>query len=123
MDQYLNRVLPIARSIKDIADLAKSILNEAINNAKKEKSTKVQQTRLELLQKKQNHLLQKLDDTVKLPVMKTTYTLNGELKEDIFTGNVFEIKTYLECRYGGEAILKEIVNLRTNHKEYQNIQS
>ena len=123
MDQYLNRVLPIARSIKDIADLARVILNEAMNNAKKGKSTKVQQTRLELLQKKQSHLLQKLDDTVKLSVMKTTYTLNGELKEDIFTGNVAEIKTYLECRYGVEAILKEIVNLRTNHKEYQNIQS
>ena len=123
MDQYLNRVLPIARSIKDIADLARVILNEAMNNAKKGKSTKVQQTRLELLQKKQSHLLQKLDDTVKLPVMKTTYTLNGELKEDIFTGNVAEIKTYLECRYGVEAIPKEIVNLRTNNKEYQNIQS
>ena len=123
MDKYLNRVLPIARSIKDIADLARVILNEAINNAKKGKSTKVQQTRLELLQKKQSHLLQKLDDTVKLSVMKTTYLLNGKLYEDILTGNVDEIKTYLECKYGGEAILKEIVNLRTNNKEYQNIQS
>ena len=82
MDQYLNRVLPIARSIKDIADLARVILNEAMNNAKKGKSTKVQQTRLELLKKKQSHLLQKLDDTVKLSVMKTTYLFNGRLKED-----------------------------------------
>ena len=123
MDKYLNRVLPIARSIKDIADLARVILNEVMNNAKKGKSTKVQQTRLELLQKKKSHLLQKLDDIVKSPVMKTTYLLNGKLYEDILTGNVDEIKTYLECKYGAEAILKEVVNLRTNNKEYQNIQS
>lgn len=123
MDKYLNRVLPIARSIKDIPDLAKCIVTELIDNDKKGRSTKVQQARLELLQKKRSHLLQKLDDIVKSPVMKTTYLLNGKLYEDILTGNVDEIKTYLECKYGAEAILKEVINLRTNNKEYQNIQS
>lgn len=118
MDRPLtNRVIPITRGISEITDLARSILNEAINNAKKEKSTKVQETRLELLQNKQSHLLNKLDNLVKSPVMEVTYMNENHIKvKELFTANVIEIKSYLEFY---NYTLLTITNIRTNQVEYQ----
>lgn len=117
MDKYLNRVLPITRGISEITTLANNILNDFVKNVNKFKSTKVQESRLELLQNKRSHLLNKLDDLVKLPVMEVTYMTDNHIKiKELFTANVIEIKSYLEFY---NYTLLTITNIRTNRVEYQ----
>lgn len=118
MDRPLtNRVIPITRGISEITTLANNILNDFVKNVNKFKSTKVQEARLELLKSKRSHLLNKLEDLVKSPVMEVTYIDENHIKvKELFTANVLEIKSYLE--FYNYTILK-ITNIRTNQVEYQ----
>ena len=120
MDQPLNRVKPLIIGLSDITTLANSLKNDLIKNANSGKSNKTTISRLELLENKKEHLIKKLEDTVKMPVMKVEYTYDSFDIEHILTANVQEIRTYLEFLYGNKAHIKKITNLKTNHIEYQN---